>query len=292
MAKREPIPRKPHPEKRTCSKCGTEKPLTTDNFTPERRDIATGEIKRYARWCKPCKAADARARHAARTPEKVAADREYNRATYELRRKNPEAMERDRIAKKRWQAANRDKLREASRRYWEKLKADPERYQKHLDEQRIAYRLEVGEREVRNVTSAKGAWKPAVGRATSWPVDPLSMWLKIVLDRDQRDRSEIAKEMGISDRVLWRIERQEYPSVTEARAEGLLWNYGRPVEIRARDLEQKLQEWAQDLPGNGTRLLRYLDRAERLAHLADILVCRIEDLWPEMEEAYELGEAA
>lgn len=279
------VPR-PLPAEQVCSRCKVEFPLTTEFFCSERRDLESGEVTKFARWCKSCKSTYARERHARRTPEEIERDREYNRASYELRRQLPEVQERDREAKRRWRARNRERLAEASQRYFAKLKEDPERHAQFLINQRIAYRLRQQEqgREVTSNPKALESWKPAMGKSADLPIAPLSVWLDALLHEDGRDRSEIASVMGVNERTLWRIQNREYHKTTASLADTLLWHYGRSVLIRSAKLEGELVNWARELPGNGTRLLRYLDEAEKVAHLGDVSVSRIEDLWPHLED--------
>jgi transcriptional regulator with XRE-family HTH domain len=303
MAFRPPRQRAPLPSEWRCSRCGEVKSLTVEHFAPEKRNIDTGEIVKFARWCKPCKAAAARERHAQRTAEEIERDRIYNRAAYELRRLDPVARERDRQTKQAWRKANRERMAEASRRYYARLKSDPERHARRLVADRIAYRLkqEQRNRPVRRTPKAVESWKPSIGRYAALDPEPLIMWLTRVMkievpdfgrprgglgaSRNDRSRTlaDLAAELGVSERHLTALRIGERAHITLGSADQMLTNYGRPVTIRSRDLERQLIDWAQELPGNGTRLLRYLDRAERVAHLADVSVWRIEDLWPELE---------
>jgi hypothetical protein len=53
----------------------------------------------------------------------------------------------------------------------------------------------------------------------------------------------------------------------------------------AATLAALLKKRCYDMPGNGTRLLRYLDLGEQVAHLAGAVVDRVDDLWPELAES-------
>jgi hypothetical protein len=96
------------------------------------------------------------------------------------------------------------------------------------------------------------------------------------------DFAHFCQRIGCGDRQLRAILGGQYATVSLHTADRLLTNYGRPVVIRSRDLEARLVAWAHELPGNGTRLLRYMDRAEQVAHLADVSLMSLSDLWPEL----------
>lgn len=272
-------------------------------FGPERRDLETGEILKFNRWCRVCKAADQRDRHARRTPEQRERDREYNRAAYELRRLSPEQRELDRRRKVEWQRRNPEKVAAASRRYRNRLMADPERYALRLENDRIAYRLGVldGGREPA-LRPAVNGYKLSVGRTPdALAVEPMAVWVAALIAREVPDRGrphgdelasrddrsrtigDLCAELGIEDRVLYRIEHMSYRTVTLGLADRMLTRYGRPLFIDGASGESvaaRLAERCLAMPGNGERVLRYIDLAERIGQLDGVVVDRVEDLWP------------
>lgn len=249
-------------------------PWDQEHFYVARRD-SNGSVLRLS-WC--CKACDSH-RQSLRD---------------HIMRANPETApawkEMRNAQQRKWRRLHREKCRRYEREWKERLRADPERYVAYLADQRITYKIR---REAKGLPmrggqkSATGAWRAAARNSVKTPqlpVEPLAFWLESLLAEDHRERAEIAEVMQVCERILWRVQRHEYPHVTTAVADALVWGYGRPVVVRSEIIKTTLVEWADSLPGNGTRLLRYLDRAEKVAHLADTLVSRVEDLYPELDE--------
>jgi hypothetical protein len=170
------------------------------------------------------------------------------------------------------------------------MKADPAAYADYLARARMNYRLrqEVRGRKPRTGSSlAIDAYRTANGGAADRSLDPepLRAWLRAALAQEARhdvDFAHFCQRIGCGDRQLRAILGGQYATVSLHTADRLLTNYGRPVVIRSRDLEARLVAWAHELPGNGTRLLRYMDRAEQVAHLADVSLMSLSDLWPEL----------
>lgn len=290
------------PSKQTCSRCHETWPLTTEHFGPERRDLETGEIVRFNRWCRSCKAADGRARHAARTPEQVERDREYAQAVYALRRLSPEQLEADRRRKIEWNRRNPEKVAAASRRYNEKLKSDPDRHAERLVNDRIDYRLQrmrEGHELAMNRGAVEGYVEDVGGGTERKAVEPLAAWLDVVIarevpdlgmmrgttDRDNRSRTvvDLAAELGVPSRRLWAIRRRAQERVAFTTADRMLTNYGRPVVLDGDAMAESLEVRCRALPGNGDRILRYIDLAEMVAHLDGAVVVRAEDLYPALD---------
>ena len=274
-----------------CPQCGEEKPLTNEHWSPRKRDIETGEILRWAGWCRICHSAKMRERRQNWTEEQKEQRRAYIREQYRLDMKDPakraarNAQERERRKK----AGRRELVQAAQRRWYERLRADPERWADYLEGRRISYRLLQerktgqleGQRRVR-----KGTHKPwvAAGRGSAKNVEPLAIWLETVLKQDHRDLDELAQIFDVDERVLYRIRHREQPNTTLALADHLMWRYRRPVQMpRDHEIEAYLAARCRDMPGNGTRLLRYLDLAEHVAHLGGAVVERVDDLWPEVK---------
>lgn len=251
---------------------------------------------RGARWdfrCRDCRNQANRERRATMTPEQR---REINQRRWERTKADPQRLARRRDNNRRAQSkrnrVNPQGKRAAERRWRAKVKADPERYEAYLARDRMNRRLRA-EREGRPIGPARpatGGYRGSIGGRNDEHLDPrpLQEWLEAMLAvevRDNGDMRRLCRELGWNDRQLRNVRSGLYETVTLHTADRLLTNYGRPVVIRSRDLERRLTAWAQGLPGNGTRLLAYLDRAEAVAHLADLAVMSLSDLWPELAEA-------
>jgi hypothetical protein len=283
-------------EKR-CPQCGETKPLTSEHWSSRKVDLETGEIIKFAGWCRSCHSAKMRERRAALTEEQREARRAYTREQYRLDMKDPrKRAERNAKERKRREKPRRkESVREAQRRWYRKMKADPERYAAYLESVRIAYRLRreraTGQLEGnrRNRRGTHNPWTPAVGNTAGLGgghVEPLALWLETVLAHDRRDLGVLAEILGVDERKLRSIRHREYGSATFAVADTLLWHYRRPVKMPSdQQIEQSLEERCRQLPGNGTRLLRYMDLAEHVAHLGGAIVERAEDLWPDVKKA-------
>jgi hypothetical protein len=102
--------------------------------------------------------------------------------------------------------------------------------------------------------------------------------------RDARSRTmeDLAAELGVEDRVIYRIEHRTFETVTLGLADRMLMRYGKPLTIDGERAAERLAEECRSMPGNGERILRYIDLAERIGHLDGVVVDRIEDLWPEL----------
>jgi hypothetical protein len=201
-----------------------------------------------------------------------------------------EYREKRNATQREWRHRNPEKGREYERRYKERLRADPDRYAAYIADQRITYKL----RRERNglpighgQRNATARFVSSAGRSRKGlSPEPLVLWLERVLQTDHRSIEEIAAVMQVDSSTLPRVLRREYETVTEGSADALVWGYGRPVKMPGDgEIAALLAARCQDMPGNGTRLLRYLDIGEQVAHLAGVVVDRIEDLWPELESA-------
>jgi hypothetical protein len=287
-----------------CTVCRRWLPVNRENFVVRRRDPLTGRPS-YDAWCREDRNAHYRARWAAMPAERR---RAINQQRMESQRADAERIERRRASKRK--TARRARVndlervrrqqREASRRRYAKMKADPAAYADYLARTRMNYRLR-RERQGLPVRPGKraavDAWRQDTGKH-GLPPEPLLEWLRAVIEREAPeaglsandpaeriglDTQALAHQLGVDTRAIWRIQHGEHATVSLAVADRLLTNYGRPVVIRSRDLEARLVAWAHELPGNGTRLLRYMDRAEQVAHLADVSLMSLGDLWPELD---------
>lgn len=253
-------------------------PLDGEHFAPSIRN-PDGSVKRYDYRCKACRSAYVTAydKRMRRDPIKGPEYRAKRNAVQDsFRHRNPE------LARAYGQAWKR------------RLKADPVRYAAYLADQRINYRLRrerAGQPvKARGSGSAVGAHRAPNGRCADRdgrPVEPLALWYEALRAQDHRDADEIAAVMQVNERILNRIERREYPRVTLAVADALVWGYGRPVHIpaeRVERLREQIEEHWRSAPGNGERLIGYLTDAERIAHLAGAVVDRVEDLWLDLAQ--------
>lgn len=272
-------------EKR-CPGCGETKPLTVEHFAPNRRDHETGEVLRYAGWCRPCANEKARQRRASRTPEQVEADRAYHKAVYEMRKDEPAVRERRERTKRAWAQANPDKQRASWKRWYEGMKADPERHARYLESVRISYRLrrerQTGKMPAVRQATAVNAWRLTRERM---PVEPFALWLDEVLDTDPRELEELAEVMDVPGRRLYDYRQRAGDHIALPSAARAVERYRRAVRIHpdrvGAELERLERLW-RDAPGNGTRLTGYLRDAEPLVPLAGAVIVTVEDLWPEM----------
>lgn len=260
-------------EYRRCNDCRSWKPADRDHYYGNPRAVAgiTGT-------CKTCKRAQVNANRRSQFAHPVS---------------RADLLARQAAATRRWRKRNPDKVRAMWRNHERRIQADPERRAHARANARIAYRLRA-ERAGRAIsTRGKHAtvepYRAAVGGASlQLDPQPLRQWLEAVIAAevdDERTFKRLCRVLGWEDRQLRAVRSGEYATVSLHTADRLLTNYGQPVVIRSRDLERRLAAWAQGLPGNGTRLLAYMDRAEAVGHLADVALCRIEDLWPELQEA-------
>ena len=152
-------------------------------------------------------------------------------------------------------------------------------------DRRLRYEQEGREVKTRRDSRASEPYRDASGAAAAQeglPIEPFALWLDEVRRLDKRERSDLAKALGASERRLYGFENREYPMVSLGVADRMIWKYGTSVMLRSEHLEATLRERWQNAPGNGERILGYLDEAERLAYLADLVVDRVEDLWPEL----------
>jgi hypothetical protein len=211
-------------------------------------------------------------------------------ATVGLRARGAAHAARRNAAQRAWRRRHPEKNREYERRWKERLRADPERLEAYLADQRITYKLR---REAKGLpvrdhgqVNATGRWRASSGKSSPLPIEPLALWLERVVALDPRMPEELAAAMQVHERALSRVLRREHGSVTAGTADALVWGYGKAVQMPdAATLAALLKKRCYDMPGNGTRLLRYLDLGEQVAHLAGAVVDRVDDLWPELAES-------
>lgn len=242
---------------RRCNECRAWKPADREHFYADRN-----RLRGSCKICK-CRAEDANRASALSHAESADAYRAARNAAHQ-----------------RWRKRNPEKVRAARSIYYHSHRED------ECARTRIAYRLQA-EREGRTVgTRGRRAtvapYRHDNGKRGLDPL-PLRLWLDAVLEHEEALTS-FCTRVGWQDRQLRAIRDGMYATVSASTAERLLVGYGRAVVIRSRDLERRLIDWAQSLPGNGTRLLAYMDRAEAVGHLADVPILFLADLWPELDE--------
>lgn len=260
-----------------CWRCGQRKPRRAFDMGPKGRQLA--------RVCRDCRHAEAEAREARQTTRRL----------------------KNNIVVKRCSNCRHWKPRTTHFSIWKRWPDGRPRYWNSwcstciAERKRIDYRLRA-EAEGREVKAYRGArqapFAEGTGKKQGLAPEPLLEWLRAVIEREAPeagrsandpaeriglDTQALAHQLGVDTRAIWRIQHAEHRTVSLAVADRLLTNYGRPVVIRSRDLEARLVAWARELPGNGTRLLRYMDRAEQVAHLADVSLMSLGDLWPELD---------
>jgi len=198
-----------------------------------------------------------------------------------------------------WRARNRTLQRKYNRR----KKMDPERIAARAETARLAYGLRVerktGQPPKKHSRRALNGFKSAVGRTSdALPVEPFGVWVDELIrreipdfgaatggsERDNRSRSEedLAAELGVSPRALYRLRVREYKTVSLGTADAMLTRYGKPIVIDGERAAARLAERCREMPGNGERILRYIDLAEGIAHLDGAVIDRVEDLYEEL----------
>jgi hypothetical protein len=252
-----------------------------------------------SRWCKKCSSWKELDEHFYKgKKEQTCKDcKKKAVAAYKRIPKEPWVIERTKQKRRAWQREYRKKnaarIKAASARRRAAIKADPKRHAEFLENQRISYRLSrerAGKpvREADITKKVKGGWQNPGGRVST---DPISHWIEAVVAKevpasDVSDRTveDLAHDLGVDARSLWRVRHREHSTISRMVVEKLIVRYGLPVFMSAADIEGRLEKWARSQPGNGTRLLRYMDRAEKLVHLADVVVECPQDVYPELDD--------
>lgn len=198
----------------------------------------------------------------------------------------------------------RAQARVMKREYESRPKTKAERAER-AERARLAHGLRVerltGSPPARHSSVAMNAYKRATGNSPdSVPVEPLAAWVSTLIEREVPDRGrptgsemssrddrsrtigDLCAELGIEDRVLYRIEHRTFETVTLGLADRMLMGYGKTLTINGEAAAARIAEECRAMPGNGERILRYIDLAERIAHLDGVVVDRVEDLWPEL----------
>jgi hypothetical protein len=187
------------------------------------------------------------------------------------------------------------------KRYRQAVLADPERHARYLESERMRHKMRqerlTGRVPTKRSKGAANAWVANMGnRSGECHVEPIAAWLHVVLrieipdfglsrgdpERVTRSRTleDLAAELQVSTRRLWSINHRGQEFVSLTTADAMLTNYGRPVTIDGDMAARALEDHCRAMPGNGERILRYIDRAERIAHLDGVVVTRVDDLYP------------
>ena len=270
-----------------CTRCRGWKVLGIENFTVRKRDRVTGRVVEWQAECRPCINARRRREWAERDPESKLA---RMRRQYISLKNDPERWERERARKRErmrviranWTPEQREAYNARKREAWARRMAVPGVREWRAEGRRLIARMRA-EEEGREIVSraAMNGYKPAAGNAPSGHVEPLALWLDVVLQEDHRDFSDLAEMAGVAERALWRVRHREYASVTISMADRLVWSYNRAVKLPSgEEIGGMLEARCRAMPGNGERILRYMDLAERVAHLADAVVDHVDDLYP------------
>lgn len=255
----------------------------------------------YARWCVSHSASVRRARIEAIRGERECSD---CGETFPLDAEHfPLIGNRNRQASFRRQCWPCWKTRNSAhkRRQWERTKADPERHARHLESERIRHALkrerQTGEFPNRAIRTATNAHREDVGAgAKLLHLGPIAAWLDVVIarelpdfgrkggDNDRFDRGrtlvDLAEQFGCSPRRLWSIMHRAQDNVAFETVDKFVTRY--PGVVCGDDMAVGIEARCRAMPGNGERLLRYMDAADDIAHLCDRAVWRAADLYPEM----------
>lgn len=235
---------------RRCGHCRRWLERNEENFGIRER-YETGGIKRWDNWCRRCRREAAR-RYYAEAPEqqqkmkrRAKHHREMEDAVRRARRR-----ERNAAYQRRRRAEDPNREKEAQRRYQEKLKADPVRYARELENRRLAYHL----RKERQGQMLKDGGPAAAGPEI--PVGPLFDAVDRLARRLHLEDEDVARVCGVSSRTLndWRNgKRRVTRSETVDRVLGYLklnwWDlYTKPTNGHAS--------------GRPADVLRYIDEAQ------------------------------
>lgn len=200
---------------RRCRGCEQEFALTEEHFSPCERDAA-GFVIKWGYECKPCAA-----KRKASWYDAIMAD--------DVRRKK--LREEERKLQKRWREKNPDKTKAAAKRRAARIKSDPQRHARSLENRRIEYALRAERRgkPVNRHISTAARVKEAGGRCL--PAAPLAKFLQAKIEQIRRHEKlrgieradgqigEVLGPLGISTRSLWAWNHGEVETVQIAVAE-------------------------------------------------------------------------
>lgn len=195
---------------RVCCECRQTKDLEHDFYKARR--IAMGTPKDWNYQCKKCKTAQLQ---------------ELTRRQRADPQRGPELRAMYARLRREWRARNPDKERANRDRYWARLRKDPERYTRALENRRIEYRLRA-EREGRSVRALSTA-KMGREHLPKLPAKPLSELLDVLVTQYDGDTEALGRALNFSSRNLraWRTgEREEVQFDVADRiltAAGLMW---------------------------------------------------------------------
>lgn len=217
---------------RRCSTCRTVKVLDEEFYVEHRND--DGSIKGRAYICRSCSVVRTNA---------IRRERLRDPATAGLARAQSREWQRQ------WRERNREAYRRSQRAYAERIKADPVRYARQLENERIAYRLRKERRGLgpaQNQRVRKPAPEP---KLPALPAEPL---LRAVEEHLHQTGGVLSlAELGVNERSVrrWRedLEAGRTPRVQFRAADKTLLAIGRNVwdvwpEDRYPDVHERLRK--------------------------------------------------
>lgn len=222
------------------------------HYLPEEK-FGRKQNGKFNGWCFACKAEYSREWRANRLSNPALAKQYKARCKVsndKYRKNNKERKrERDRLAKaelrakgvsgkeacKRWRENYPDRARESNSKYWQRLKADPERHLAHLESRRMGYRLRKMQEGIqpRNSTISNHPRDPQV----RVPSAPLAEFLQSV----RREYDITIKEMGITAGMnpdkLRHIMNGQYENVQLSTVDKCVTYFnGPPLQVMYPDL--------------------------------------------------------
>ena len=172
-----------------------------------------------AKVCETCKGETARRRR-----------REW---AAKQRKTNPEFRRRQTAATKRWRDRHREQHIEYATAYYAWMKADPERWQRHLEDARINYRKrrEAQGKTVRQMSDAEYIKRYGTGFGVSTRVSaaPLVPFVKMWLSSMSED--ELGKMAGVSHKRVREIVDDEAKQISLVTADRLCVAFQLPLSF-------------------------------------------------------------
>lgn len=230
---------------RRCGHCRCWMERTLDNFGIRERH-ESGHVKRWDNWCRECRRAASRRYYAEAEEQRIKMRR---RARWHREMEDPEKRARRRARNAEYQRRRRleDPQREknTAKRYMERLRADPVRYERWLAKRREEYAV----RQERKGKVVKGKKRPASAGGGHLPVAPLIAAIESYLKRTVLDMDGIGlrphEHVGLDERTFseWRSGKRKSAQLDlvdrALTAMGLHWwdVYEKPVNGHAKDEE-------------------------------------------------------
>lgn len=205
--------------KKKCPACGETKPFTEYQNRRKPAERALGLFTPQA-YCTPCKAKKTREwQKANRDKVNATARRGYHRRMTddEYRAAQQEYWRETKRLDARTIPDYHARKAEASRRYRERLKADPKRYAEFLESRRLSEKI----RREREGKAIRGGKRDPDNSGRELPVEPLRGWLA---SRSETN-AQIAAASGLDERTIYRI-RKESKVVRVPAADAILTAFG------------------------------------------------------------------